>query len=99
MAMVIPFPGNKGSHYVEYHKRHNHFICLYKNSSRGYNDPDSLWKGLGSAKYTETGKALREWAREVFKEEVVEEVARKDTSFASEALDETDPNHNTRTII
>lgn len=102
MAMVIPFPGNKGSFYAEYHKRHNHFICLYKNSSRGFNDPKELWRHLGSAKFTESGKALKEWALEVFKDEeveVVEEAGRKDTSFASEALDETDPNHNTRTII
>ena len=99
MAMVIPFPGNKGGFYTEYHKRHNHFICLYKNSSRGFNDPKELWRYLGAAKFTESGKALKEWALEVFKDEEVVEVAREDTSFASEALNETDPNHNTRTII
>ena len=98
MAMVIPFPGNSGSLKVEYHKKFKHFICLYKNTSRGFNKPLDLWRVLGTAKYTDSGKALKEWALEVYKDEVVE-VARKDTSFASEALDETDPNHNTRTII
>ena len=44
----------------------NYFVILYKNSARCISDkdPKDVWRVLGTAKYTETGKELKEWAVE-----------------------------------
>lgn len=65
MAMVTTFPGNGGGLYVEYHKKYKHFVCLYKNSSRFFDDPIELRRVLGCAKFTATGQALKDWAVEM----------------------------------
>ena len=45
----------------------NYFVILYKNSARCISDkdPKDVWRVLGTAKYTETGKALKDWAVEI----------------------------------
>ena len=45
----------------------NYFVILYKNSARCISDkdPKDVWRVLGTAKYTETGKELKEWAVEI----------------------------------
>jgi hypothetical protein len=102
MAMVTTFPGNGGGLYVEYHKKYKHFVCLYKNSTRFFNDPVELRRVLGCAKFTATGQALKDWAVEMLSAGSSPEVQpRKDTSFASEAMEEAenDPTKNTRMIV
>ena len=64
-----PFPGNGRGLYVEHHRTRegsNYFVICYRNSSRCISDadPKNVWRELGVAKYTETGKALKEWAVE-----------------------------------
>lgn len=39
----------------------NFFVSHYKGSTRGHNDPKECWRTLGVAKFTDTGKALKEW--------------------------------------
>ena len=45
----------------------NYFVILYKNSARCISDkdPKDVWRVLGTAKYTETGKELKDWAVEI----------------------------------
>ena len=48
----------------EYHRVRegpNYFVSYYKNSSRLHYDPKNCWRTLGTAKFTDTGKALKEW--------------------------------------
>ncbi len=48
----------------EYHRVRegpNYFVSYYKNSSRLHYDPKDTWRTLGVAKFTDTGKALKEW--------------------------------------
>ena len=64
-----PFPSNGRGLYVEHHRMReggNYFVILYKNSARCISDkdPKDVWRVLGTAKYTETGKELKEWAVE-----------------------------------
>jgi len=39
----------------------NYFVGYYKNSSQLFHDPKNAWRMLGVAKFTDTGKALKEW--------------------------------------
>ena len=39
----------------------NYFVSYYKHSSRLHYDPKDTWRTLGTAKFTDTGKALKEW--------------------------------------
>ena len=110
---VIPFEGNSPSCNFEYFRVRegpNYFVSFYKNSSRLIYDPKDCWRVLGVAKFTDSGKALKEWCLSMDEQygtpqsdtDAIKEFrgsGRKDTSFASEALDESDPNHNTKTII
>ena len=64
------FPGNGKGLHVEFMRMRegpNYFVILYKNTSRvvSANDPKDVWRVLGTAKYTDTAKALKEWAVEV----------------------------------
>ncbi len=88
----------------EYHRVRegpNYFVSYYKNSSRLHYDPKDTWRTLGVAKFTDTGKALKEWCllmeeqyglpqRDKWTSDssdgVSEASGRVDTSFASEAL-------------
>lgn len=110
------YEGNTQYMRYEYHRVRegpNYFVSYYKNSSRLHYDPKDTWRTLGVAKFTDDGKALKEWCllmdetygvpqRE--KWVVVSPVdefrgsGRKDTSFASEALEEDNPCSNTKMV-
>ena len=101
----IHFPSNDQSMIFQYHRMKegpNYFMCSYKQSSVLRQDPKDAWRILGPAKYTDTGKELKEWALDMHQKYVLdkqeEQEGRKDTSFASEVQHE-EPNDNTKTII
>ena len=61
---IIPFPENDRDFKVSYHITNeggNFFLCYYKQASVGRTDPLDAWRTLGVAKFTDTGKALKEW--------------------------------------
>ena len=76
----------------------NFFISHYKGSTRGHLDPKDCWRTLGTAKFTDSGKALKEWCLAMDEQYGTEESteSRVDTSFASEILQES--NDNTRMV-
>lgn len=101
----IPFPGNIFGLHVEFHRAKegpDYFVFLYKNVCRMINtiEPKQVSALLGVARNTTTGKALREWAEEMINKRLPKPDAGKDTSFASDALQEAleDPTANTKMI-
>ena len=93
----------------EYHRVRegpNHFITYYKQSSRLIYDPKDAWRTLGVAKFTDVGKALKEWCMEMYDTYSIpqmekwgssEEEGRVDTSFASDV--EESPTDNTKMVM
>ena len=81
----------------------NYFMCSYKQSSVLRQDPKDAWKILGPAKYTDTGKELKEWCLDMHQKYVLDKQTdtegRADTSFASEAMAEVEPNDNTKMVV
>lgn len=102
---VIPFELNNPGMRYEYHRTRegpNWFMCYYKHSSQKVLDPKDAWRTLGPAKFTDTGKALKEWClsmHEQYGTVAQEEVGRVDTSFASEAMGEEDPTKDTKMVM
>ena len=93
------FEGNTQYMRYEYHRVRegpNYFVSFYKNSSRLHYDPKECWRVLGTAKFTESGKALKQWAVEMYESNLPKPEPIADTSFASEAMEE--PNDNTRMV-
>ena len=104
------YEGNTQYMMYEYHRVRegpNYFVSYYKNSSRLIYDPKDTWRTLGTAKFTDSGKALKEWC--ILMDETYgvpqrekwgasEASGRKDTSFASEALEEDNPCSNTKMV-
>ena len=102
------FEGNVQDCSFTYHRTRegpNYFVSHYKGSTQGHNDPKECWRVLGVAKFTDCGKKLKEWCLEMdntYGPNVVEEASgeatsgRKDTSFASEAMEE--PTEQTRMV-
>ena len=82
------YPGNTQYMRYEYHRVRegpNYFVSYYKNSSRLHYDPKDTWRTLGTAKFTDTGKALKEWCLlmdETYSKEEKEGYA--DNSFAND---------------
>ena len=99
----IPFENNNNGMYFEYHRMRegpNYFMCKYKQSSVLRQDPKDAWRVLGPAKFTDTGKALKEWCLEMNEKYNSEEIEPlPDTSFASEVLGEQHPSTNTKMVI
>ena len=105
---AIEFEHNQPGMRYEYHRTRegpNWFMCYYKSSAVARTDPKEAWRTIGVAKFTDTGKALKEWCLEMHETYVVskqkkekEEEGRQDTSFASEAIKEAEPNDNTKMI-
>ncbi len=96
---ITPFPGNTPSCNFEYFRVRegpNYFVSYYKNSSRLHYDPKECWRVLGVAKFTDSGKALKEWAVEMCESTLPKPEPVADTSFASEAQD--DPTADTKMI-
>ena len=83
----------------------NYFVSHYKGSTRGHNDPKDCWRVLGVAKFTDSGKKLKAWCLEMddtYGSNIADGASgettsgRKDTSFASEAMEE--PTDQTRMV-
>ena len=128
--LPIQYPGNSQYMRYEYHRVRegpNYFVSYYKNSSRLHYDPKDTWRTLGTAKFTDTGKALKEWCLQMYDQyslpqkaryelplekwssdspegasggaEGDEASGRKDTSFASEAMEEENPCAETKMVM
>ena len=99
---VLEFPGNEQDCSFTYHRTRegpNFFVSHYKRSTQGHNDPKECWRTLGVAKFTDSGKALKQWCLEM--DELYSATQLEphvDTSFASEAMDEVSPTDNTKMI-
>jgi len=108
------FEGNDQYMRYEYHRVRegpNYFVSYYKHSSRLHYDPKDTWRTLGTAKFTDTGKALKEWCllmdetygvpqRDKWTTDVTLEDGRVDTSFASEVQsEEENPCDNTKMVM
>jgi hypothetical protein len=88
-------------------------MVFYKNCSRIVTEPIEVSRILGTARYLDSSKQLRTWCEEMVeqygekkkeKEDVSVMEYAKTAGFGPEGhgdtgVDETDPNHNTRTII
>ena len=98
----IPFELNDNKmsfHYIRSREGPNQFVCAYKGSACLRQDPKDAWRILGSAKFTETGKALKEWCLDMDNKYNSDEIEpRVDTSFASEVQQEVEPNDNTKMV-
>ena len=85
---IQEFEGNTQYMRYEYHRVRegpNYFVSYYKNSSRLHYDPKNCWRTLGVAKFTDMGKALKEWCLlmdETYSKEEKEGYA--DDSFAND---------------
>ncbi len=103
----IPFEHNTKDMSFEYipsREGPNQFVCYYKHSSVLRQDPKDAWRVLGVAKFTDTGKILKEWCLEMHQKWVInkqnsKEKGRADTSFASKAIKEAEPNDNTKMVV
>ena len=100
---VESFPGNTTQCNFEYFRVRegpNYFVSFYKNSSRLHYDPKECWRVLGTAKFTDSGKALKQWAVEMFDSNLpkpeLDMVAISAEGFGPEAHEE--PNDNTRMV-
>ena len=65
------FPGNTQNMRYEYHRVRegpNYFVSFYKNSSRLHYDPKDTWRTLGTAKFTDTGKSLKDWCLQMYED-------------------------------
>ena len=63
-----PFDGNGNGLVVTYHRMKegsNYFNIYYKQSAVLRKDPKDAWRVLGPAKFTDTGKTLKEWCLEM----------------------------------
>ena len=100
--LPIQYPDNTQYMRYEYHRVRegpNYFVSYYKHSSRLHYDPKDTWRTLGTAKFTDSGKALKQWCLEM--DELYSATQLEphvDTSFASEAMDEVSPTDNTKMI-
>ena len=88
--------------YIRSREGPNQFLCYYKHQAVLRQDPKDAWRVLGTAKFTDTGKALKQWCLDMHQKWVIdrqqEKEGRKDTSFASEAINEVEPNDNTKMV-
>ena len=52
-------------HYHHMREGPNYFSCYYRDSAVIRRDPKDAWRQLGAAKFTPTGKDLKEWCLSV----------------------------------
>ena len=105
---VIEYEGNVQDCSFTYHRTRegpNFFVSHYKGSTKGHNDPKECWRTLGVAKFTDSGKALKQWRLDMDSQYGLQEAeaeaeaeGRSDTSFASEAMEEESPTDNTKMV-
>ena len=89
--------------YVRTREGPNQFICYYKHQAVLRQDPKDAWRVMGAAKFTDTGKLLKQWCLDMHQTWVIdrqnqEDEGRKDTSFASDVQQEVEPNDNTKMV-
>ena len=98
----IDYPGNDKDLMVQYHRMRegpNYFMIHYKNTSVLRQDPKDTWRVMGPAKFTASSQELKQWCLDIHDEwSKKKDKSRKDTSFASEAIEEQDPTTNTKMI-
>ena len=101
---IYEFENNSQSMMFSYHRVRegpNYFVCYYKNSSTMRMDPKEAWRTLGSAKFTDSGQALKAWClsmHEQYGDQPKEDQGHADTSFASEVQVESDPTVDTKMV-
>ena len=102
----IEYDNNGNGLYVQYHRMRegpNYFLIHYKHSSVLRRDPLDVWRVMGVAKYTDSNKHLKQWCLDIHekytKVEPPLDEGRADTSFASEAMKEEEPNDNTKMVV
>lgn len=103
----LEYEGNDQHMMFQYHRMRegpNYFLCHYKQSSVLRQDPKDAWRVLGVAKFTDTGKQLKEWCLEMHQKYVLDKLEpHVDTSFASEVQNEEEkheePNDNTKMVV
>ena len=100
---VIEFEGNEQDCSFTYHRTRgegpNFFVSYYKGSTKGHLDPKECWRTLGVAKFTDSGKALKQWCldcHDKYNSDQLEPV--KDTSFASDN-EEQSPTDQTKMVV
>ena len=77
----------------------NFFVSHYKGSTRGHNDPKECWRTLGIAKFTDSGKALKQWCLDCHEQYGADQLEpTKDTSFASDELEQS-PTDQTKMVV
>ena len=89
--------------YVRTREGPNQFVCYYKHQAVLRQDPKDAWRVIGAAKFTDTGKLLKQWCLDMHQTWVIdrqnqEDEGRKDTSFASDVQQEVEPNDNTKMV-
>jgi hypothetical protein len=109
----IDYPNNGRGLMVQYHRMRegpSYFMIHYKNTSVLRQDPKDAWRVMGSAKFTDNSKELKQWCLDIYDKYNKEEIEPvPDTSFASdvefqnetstEAEAEADPSSNTKMIV
>ena len=102
----LPFEYNDNNmsfNYIRTREGPNQFICYYKHQAVLRQDPKDAWRVMGAAKFTDTGKLLKQWCLDMHQTWVIdrqkqEDEGRKDTSFASDVQQEVEPNDNTKMV-
>ena len=99
----IPFELNDNNMSFQYVRTRNegpnYFLCYYKHKTVLRQDPKDAWRVLEVSKFTDTGKALKEWCLDMDNKYNSDEIEpRVDTSFASEVQQEVEPNDNTKMV-
>ena len=100
--MEYRYPENTPSVYISYFRNRegpNGILVYYKNVSRFVSTSKEMRAVFGVAKFTESVKSASKWCDEMIeKYGGTEEEGRADTSFASEVLNENDPNYQTKMV-
>ena len=99
----VDYPNNGRGLFVQYHVMRegpSYFMIHYKNSSCLRQDPKDAWRIMGSAKFTAGSQELKQWCLDIHEQySTQKKEGRKDTSFSTEAVEETeDPTANTKMI-
>jgi hypothetical protein len=102
----LPFEYNDNNmsfNYIRTREGPNQFVCYYKHQAVLRQDPKDAWRVMGAAKFTDTGKLLKQWCLDMHQTWVIdrqnqEDEGRKDTSFASDVQQEVEPNDNTKMV-
>ena len=100
------YPENGRGLYLEHHHRRegpkSSFLIMYKGVSRLVFEPIGVSRVLGSARYTDPSKAIREWCEEIHEKTMAKHQPKLDMDqvkkegFGPEAHEE--PNDNTKMI-